>query len=86
MDTKTIIATAMGGLISALISWITYLFSGRALAKEARQLHDLNVLLLRAFEEAGLARLNRDATGRPVGLVIQASTAETASANDSCDV
>ena len=87
MDTNTIISTSIGGVISALISWLFYWLGGRGLAKEAKQLHELNVLLLRAFEEAGLARLNRDENGRPIGLIIDVSSenSDSASAKVSCD-
>jgi hypothetical protein len=86
MDMDTIISTAAGGLISAIISWIFYRLGGRGLAKEAKRLHDLNVLLLRAFEEAGLARVNRDASGQPIGLVLEGTAVmESASASDACD-
>lgn len=86
MDMNTILSTAAGGAISALVSWIFYRLGGRELAKEAKRLHDLNVLLLRAFEEAGLARLNRDASGQPIGLVLEgAAVLESVSASDACD-
>lgn len=86
MDMNTIVSTAAGGVISALVSWIFYWLGGRGLAKEAKRLHELNVLLLRAFEETGLARLNRDASGQPIGLVLEgAAVLESASATDSCD-
>ncbi|GJJ00745.1 hypothetical protein RugamoR64_12830 [Duganella rhizosphaerae] len=87
MDTNTIVSTVAGGVISALVSWIFYWLGGRGLAKEAKRLHDLNVLLLRSFEEAGLARLNRDASGQPIGLVFEgAAVMKSTSAIDSCDV
>jgi hypothetical protein len=83
---QTLLFVHTGGVISALVSGIFYWLGGRGLAKEAKRLHDLNVLLLRAFEEAGLARLNRDASGQPIGLVLErAAVLESASASDSCD-
>jgi hypothetical protein len=86
MDMNTIVSTVAGGVISALISWIFYWLGGRGLAKEAKRLHDLNVLLLRALEEAGLARVNRDDEGQPIGLVLEgAAVMESASASDACD-
>lgn len=86
MDMDTIASTVAGGVISALVSWLFYWLGGRGLAKEAKRLHDLNVLLLRAFEEAGLARLNRDASGQLIGLVVEgAALMESALASDFCD-
>jgi hypothetical protein len=85
MDENTIISTVVGGVISAFFSWILDWLGGRGLAKEAKRLHDLNVLLLRAFEEAGLARINRDASGQPIGLVLEGAVMESVSAIDSCD-
>lgn len=66
MDKNTVISMLVGAIASALVSWFFYWLGGRSLAKEAQRLHDLNVLLLRAFEEAGLATLNRDASGQPI--------------------
>jgi hypothetical protein len=86
MDENTVISMVVGAIVSALVSWFFYWLGGRGLAKEAQRLHDLNVLLLRAFEEAGLATLNRDASGQPVGLVLQgAAVMESVSTGDSCD-
>jgi hypothetical protein len=86
MDKNTIISMVVGAVASALVSWFFYWLGGRGLAKEAQRLHDLNVLLLRAFEEAGLATLNRDASGQPIGLVLKgAAVMESVSASDSCD-
>lgn len=86
MDLNTIVSTAIGGVISALISWIFYWLGGRGLATEAKRLRDLNVLLLRALEERGLARLNRDASGHPIGLILEgAAVTESTSAGAACD-
>jgi hypothetical protein len=86
MDKNTVISMLVGAIASALVSWFFYWLGGRSLAKEAQRLHDLNVLLLRAFEEAGLATLNRDASGQPIGLVLQgAAVMESVSASDACD-
>ena len=44
------------------------------------------MLLLRAFEEAGLATLNRDTSGQPIGLVLNgAAVIESGSASEACD-
>ena len=42
------------------------------LKEEAANLRKLTVLIIRALEEAGLAILNRDESGEPIGLVINA--------------
>jgi len=86
MDMNTILSTAVGGVISALISYVFFWLGGRDLAREATRLRELNVLLLRAFEEAGLARVNRDENGHPIGLVIEgAAVMESTHVSDACD-
>ena len=36
--------------------------------KETEVLRELNILIIRALEEAGLAKFNKDENGKPVGL------------------
>lgn len=62
------------GLISGLITgtitcWFFYRLSGRDLRREAENLRRLNVLIIDALVHAGLAEVNLDAHGNPVGLV-----------------
>jgi hypothetical protein len=86
MDANTTISMIVGGVISALISWFFYWLSGRGFATQVQLLRDLNELQLRALEEAGLVRVNRDALGHPIGLVLQgAATMESAAATVSCE-
>jgi len=80
----------VGIIIGAVITWfISYHYYKRAsdeLLKEANELRKLNVLILRALENAGLAKLNRDENGNCIGLQITFSSkmrgeSETSSPN-----
>ena len=55
----------MGILLGGLITWIAfryyYLRGSKELAAEAARVRKLTTMVLRALEEKGLARLNRDA-------------------------
>lgn len=62
------------GLISGLITGfvtclVFYVLSGRDLKKEADDLRKLNVLIIRAMENARIVAVNWDADGRPIGLI-----------------
>ena len=50
------------------------------LRKEASELRNLNVLILRGMEKAGFAKFNRDKNGNPVGLVLEISVSDTVAA------
>ena len=62
------------GLISGLVTgmmtcWFFYWLSGKELKQEADDLRQLNILVIRALVQAGLAEVNFDANGKPIGLV-----------------
>jgi hypothetical protein len=64
------------GLISGLVTgtltcWFFYWLSGKDLKREAEDLRKLNILIIRALKEAGLADANFDANGKPRGLVLK---------------
>jgi hypothetical protein len=70
----TLVSTTLGILLGGLITWIAsrhyYLRSSKELEAEAARVRKLTTLVLRALEEKGLARLNRDAQGEIIGLVL----------------
>ena len=64
------------GLISGLIAgtltcWFFYWLSGKDLKREAEDLRQLNILIIRALVQGGLAKVNFDADGKPKGLVLE---------------
>lgn len=68
-------------LVGALITWFLarYYFkkAGNELKEEADKLRKLNILMLRALEEAGLAKFNRNENNEIIGLVINLSAVGT---------
>ena len=61
-------STFIGAIISGLITWFVYVKGAKELSKQAGELKDLNILMLRAMENAGLAKLNKNENGSPIGL------------------
>ena len=62
------------GIVSGLITGtmtcaVFYWLGGKDLKREAEDLRRLNILTIRALHHAGLAEINFDAAGKPVGLV-----------------
>ena len=76
---STLALTMLGILLGGLITWIAsrhyYLRSSKELEAEAARVRKLTTLVLRALEEKGLARLNRDAQGEITGLVLDVTAA-----------
>jgi hypothetical protein len=72
-----IILTFISMAIGALITWWSakhyYQKAGKELETEASELKKLNTLMLRALENAGLAKFNRDEHGNIKGMVIELS-------------
>lgn len=66
-----------GVIIGAVITWAVakryYMKASKDLKKEAEDLRKLNILMIRAMEEAGLAKFNRDSNGNLIGLIFDAS-------------
>ncbi len=62
------------GISIALVSLGIAFGSGEVLRQEAAELRRLTKLVLRSLEEAGLAELNRDASGKIIGLVVKLSS------------
>jgi hypothetical protein len=69
--TTTIFSVFIGALVTWFVARIYYKRASEELTKEASDLRKLNVLILRALENAGLVELNRDENGNPTGLVIK---------------
>ena len=69
----TVIAVIIGGLVTFLVARWYYKKAAKELRAEAETLRQLNILLLRAMEEAGFAKFTRDKDGNPVGLIFERS-------------
>jgi len=70
---STVISMAIGALITWWVSKYYYEKAGKELESEASELKNLNTLILRAMENAGLAKFNRDKNGDIKGMVINLS-------------
>jgi hypothetical protein len=68
---STLIGTLIGGVISAVTTWLVarayYEKAGRELREETTKVRKKVDMVLHGFEVAGLAELNRDANGEIVG-------------------
>jgi hypothetical protein len=65
---STLISVAVGAFVTWRVARVYYERASRDLGKEAENLRHLNVLMLRAMENAGLANFARDEAGNPIGL------------------
>jgi hypothetical protein len=78
-----ILSSFIGAVIGAGITWLVahkyYVKASEELRKEASELRKLNILMLRAMEEAGLAKFNRDENGNPVGLTLKINVPDVVS-------
>ena len=60
------------GLISGMLTcWFFYWLAGKDLKREAEDLRKLNILIIRALEQAGLAKVSYNTDGKPKGLVLE---------------
>jgi len=80
---QTLLAIAVGALFTALMARKYYEKAAQELSAETKKLRHLEVTVLRALEEAGLAKLGRDESGNITGLTLSASITEGARAGDS---
>jgi hypothetical protein len=69
LDLNTIVSTAVGGLISLVVSWFFYKKSGEELKAEAAELRRLNIVMLRALQIAGLVDVDWRKDGTPENAV-----------------
>jgi hypothetical protein len=69
MEWNSIVSGLISGLITGTLTcWVFYWLAGKDLKREASELRKLNSLTIRALVQAGLAEVNMDAQGNPVGL------------------
>jgi len=68
---STFVSILVGAAITWLASWWYYRRAGDDLRAEAAELRRLTTLILRALEEGGIAKLNRNEAGHIIGLVLQ---------------
>jgi len=67
------VGVAIGGVITWLVSRYYYKKAGNELKQEATELRRLTNVVLRGLEDAGSVKLNRDTSGKVIGLIIEAS-------------
>jgi hypothetical protein len=65
---STIISAVVSVFVGLVLGWFFYKLAGRALRHEASELSRLSTLSLKALEEGGVARLNRDEHGNIIGI------------------
>lgn len=75
------------GIVSGVITGTAtcaffYWLSGKDLKREANDLRRLNVLIIRALVNAGLAEVNFDGQGNPLGLVFRFEVGDGLSISD----
>lgn len=66
----SIVAILAGAMITFIVAKNYYERASTDLIDEAEKLRKLNILMLRALEEGGVAKFNRDANGEIIGLVL----------------
>jgi hypothetical protein len=81
----TLIAVAVGGFVTWLVARAYYEKASKDLRKEAETLRQLNILILRGMENAGLVKLTRDQAGNPSGLAFDAALSIGAKADAQFD-
>ena len=77
MDLVNIVSVIVSVSIGAVVTWCVarryYQKAGNELRQEASELRRLTALVLHGLEDAGLVKLNKDASGKPIGLIIEMS-------------
>jgi type II secretory pathway component PulJ len=77
MDSLTIVTALLSMLVGGAITWLVsrsyYLRASEDLTKEANNLRHLTELMLRGMEAAGWVKYNRNAEGKPVGIIFEDS-------------
>jgi hypothetical protein len=72
-----LVGVVIGGVITWLVSRHYYKKAGDELKREATELRRLTNLVLHGLEDAGSVKLNRDTSGKVIGLIIEASAKAT---------
>ena len=79
---STLIAIAVGAFVTWLVARVYYEKASKDLSKGAETLRQLNVLMLRAMEDAGLAKFTRDAAGNPISLLFDRTVLDISALSD----
>jgi uncharacterized membrane protein YciS (DUF1049 family) len=71
----SLLLTVLSMIIGAAITWLVarhyYIRAGKELKQESAELRRLTTLVLHSMEDTNLAELNRDSSGRIIGLVLK---------------
>jgi hypothetical protein len=65
----SLVSIAIGSLVTWLVARTYYVSAARDLETETKQIRNLLRIALQAMETAGMVKLNRDASGEPVGMI-----------------
>lgn len=83
---STVASMIFGGLITGLVAKHYYVRASKDLINETNALRHQVVMVLRAMENAGLAKLNRDGQGNVIGLRFDVSCKEAMIVGDGSNV
>lgn len=72
-----LLSIALGGIITFFVSRHYYVKATKDLRDEAEGLKSLTVLIIRAMEKSGLAEFSYDQEGKPMGLILKISVADS---------
>ena len=64
-----LVSIAIGSIVTWVVARAHYVSAARDLEKETKQIRNLLRIALQAMENAGMVKLNRDASGEPVGMI-----------------
>jgi hypothetical protein len=78
---STVLALIVGAVITWLVARHYYIQAGKELAEETSELRHLTTLVLRGMENADLAELNRDLSGKITGLILKSTATLSATAS-----
>lgn len=75
---ESIVSGIVSGIVSSMIvGALFYRLGGKDLKREANELRRLNILIIRALDQAEMIDVSYDETGRPTGLVFRQHTSGT---------
>lgn len=69
----TIISMAVGAIVTAIVAHLYYVRAAKDMEAESKKLRNLHCISLQFMEDAGMGKLNRDASGEIVGMVHELS-------------
>jgi hypothetical protein len=67
---RNVLSFLIGGLITFIVSWFSYMRAGKDLKKEAEELRKINTLILRGLEQQGVD-FSKDQEGNITGIMIK---------------